>query len=146
MVHEAANQHMDFKIRNFVYVKKSFGSFINDIHQGSKQYLRSLAADKPSERPASLKSDFKELASDFVFPHQLEFVQKNAHSSPLRISGPVNIWLHYDVKYYLYSSPELTLTSIAGHGECALSNTGKQTRHNVSSRGCILSRDRPRGI
>ncbi|KAL9047208.1 MAG: hypothetical protein Q9214_000160, partial [Letrouitia sp. 1 TL-2023] len=97
VVHEAANQHMNFKEKNFVYVKKAFGSFINDIHQGSRQYLRSLAADKPSERPANLKSDFKELASDFVFPHQLEFVQKNAHSSPLRISGPVNIWLHYDV-------------------------------------------------
>ncbi|KAL9607931.1 MAG: hypothetical protein Q9167_007201 [Letrouitia subvulpina] len=97
VVHEAANQHMDFKEKNFVYVKKPFGSFINDINQGSRQYLRSLAADKPSERPTNLKTDFEELACDFALPHQLEFVQKNAHSSPLRISGPTNMWLHYDV-------------------------------------------------
>jgi tRNA wybutosine-synthesizing protein 4 len=33
----------------------------------------------------------------------LKYVRDNIHSSPLRISGPVNMWLHYDVSLNIYS-------------------------------------------
>jgi hypothetical protein len=31
--------------------------------------------------------------------HRLITVADSLHSSPLRISGPVTMWLHYDVKF-----------------------------------------------
>ena len=98
VVHEATNQHMNFHAKNFNYVKKPFGDFVDQIAVGSKQYLRSLASEKPSQQPAQLALDFPQLASDFRLPAQLETVTRNAHSSPLRISGPVVMWLHYDVR------------------------------------------------
>ena len=97
VVHEATDQHMSFQKKNFSYVRKSFGDFIDQITAGSKLYLRSLSSEKPSQQPAQLALDFPELASDFSLPSQLELVARNAHSSPLRISGPVIMWLHYDV-------------------------------------------------
>jgi len=103
VVHEATDQHMNFQTKNFSYVKKPFGEFIDQIAAGSKQYLRSLALEKPSQQPAQLAIDFPVLASDFSLPAQLEMVARNAHSSPLRISGPVVMWLHYDVRMRSWS-------------------------------------------
>lgn len=97
MVHETSEQHLDFQKKNFRYVTKTFGEFSKQIKQGSRQYLRSLAAEKPSVRPADLGDDFPDLKPDFELPHELETVKMNAHSSSLRISGPVIMWLHYDV-------------------------------------------------
>lgn len=88
---------MDFARKNFHYVKKPFGQFVDEINRGSQQYLRSLAAEKPSVKPADFVCDFPELACDFQLPPQLHKVTQNMHSSPLRISGPVIMWLHYDV-------------------------------------------------
>lgn len=98
VVHEAEETHMNFLTKNFKYVNKSFGDFIKELSKGSKQYLRSLAANKPVETPANISVDFPELSPDFCLPPQLEQVVQNAHSSPLRISGPVTMWLHYDVR------------------------------------------------
>ena len=64
---------------------------------GSRQYLRTISAEQPGKLPANLFSDFPSLAKDFRLPEQMSLVSENAHSSPLRISGPVAIWLHYDV-------------------------------------------------
>lgn len=89
---------MDFTRKNFRYVKKPFRQFVDEINQGSQQYLRSLAADKPSVKPADFMCDFPELACDFQLPPQLSTVTRDMHSSPLRISGPVIMWLHYDVR------------------------------------------------
>lgn len=89
---------MNFQNKNFQYSTKPFGDFVDQITAGSMQYLRSLAVDKPSERPANLAMDFPELAFDFKLPPSLQTVTQNAHSSPLRISGPVTMWLHYDVR------------------------------------------------
>ena len=91
---------MNFQTKNFSYIKKPFGDFVDQIAAGSKQYLRSLASEKPSQQPAQLAIDFPELASDFSLPAELEMVARNAHSSPLRISGPVVMWLHYDVRMH----------------------------------------------
>ena len=98
VVHEATDQHMNFQTKNFKYCTKRFGEFVDQISSGSMQYLRSLATERPSEKAANLTVDFPELALDFKLPPQLESVTRNAHSSPLRISGPVTMWLHYDVR------------------------------------------------
>lgn len=96
-IHQANVDHMDFISKNFQYVTKDFGSFIEGIGNGEKLYLRSLAIDKPSEMPADISRDFPEISRDFHLPPELVVVEENKHSSPLRISGPVTMWLHYDV-------------------------------------------------
>ena len=88
---------MDFRRKNFAYATKSFSQFAQEVAAGSRQYLRTLASDKPTQNAACLDKDFPELARDFRLPPELHFVRQNIHSSPLRISGPVNMWLHYDV-------------------------------------------------
>ena len=88
---------MDFQHKNFKYVKKSFNEFINEVENGSPQYLRSLASENPSGKPADFWSDFPGLATDFELPREFDMIKKNMHSSVLRISGPVDMWLHYDV-------------------------------------------------
>lgn len=102
VVHEAASAKMDFNSKNFKYVTKEFGSFIDEVRTGSKMYLRALSEEKPADKPASLDEDFPSLADDFVLPPELAFVTDNTFSSVLRITGPVNMWLHYDVMANIY--------------------------------------------
>ncbi|CAL8578501.1 tRNA methyltransferase ppm2, variant 3 [Xanthoria parietina] len=96
-VHEAQGCHMNFQLKNFQYVKKPFGKFMQEVCDGSLQYLRSLNAEKAADEPARFADDFPGLSDQFHLPPQLATVARNQHSSPLRISGPVNMWLHYDV-------------------------------------------------
>ncbi|KAL8732477.1 MAG: hypothetical protein Q9166_002691 [cf. Caloplaca sp. 2 TL-2023] len=96
-VHQARGIHMNFQMKDFEYVKKPFGEFIKEAYEGSPQYLRSLNTGKPAEEPARFHDDFPSLQDQFRIPGQLDTVIRNQHSSPLRISGPVNMWLHYDV-------------------------------------------------
>ena len=98
VVHDAQTEHMNFLEKNFAYVTKDFGTFLEEIHGGARQYLRSLSAEQPSKKAADFAADFPELREDFRLPDQLKFVNENTHSSPLRISGPVSMWLHYDVR------------------------------------------------
>src|SRR5207248_1495320 len=72
-------------------------SFIDDISIGSKSYLRAVSSTQPLKLPTSLENDFSAIAADFHLPETLAFIKANQHSSPLRISGPVALWLHYDV-------------------------------------------------
>ena len=88
---------MNFNQKNFKYVNKTFGDFIDEVEKGSPQYLRSLASESPSGKPADFWSDFPGLGADFELPREFDMVKKNMHSSVLRISGPVTMWLHYDV-------------------------------------------------
>ena len=98
VVHEAPDDSiLDFQLKNFKYVKKPFKDFIDEISRGSPQYLRSLSLENPAGKPANISVDFPELASSFKLPPQFSFVQQRMHSSVLRISGPVTMWLHYDV-------------------------------------------------
>lgn len=97
VVHEAQTEHMNFQHKNFTYTTKEFGTFLNEVYAGSRQYLRSISATQPAKTPANLAEDFPGLKDDFRLPEQLALVAANAHSSPLRISGAVNMWLHYDV-------------------------------------------------
>lgn len=97
VVHEAQTDHMNFQRKNFSYKTKEFGLFMDEIHKGSRQYLRAISSDQPAKKAASFEQDFPEIKNDFLLPDQLSFVSNNTHSSPLRISGPVTMWLHYDV-------------------------------------------------
>lgn len=89
---------MNFQSKNFTYETKDFGTFLDEVHAGGRQYLRSISADQPSKMPASLATDFPTLKDDFRLPEYMGLVTENTHSSPLRISGPVTMWLHYDVR------------------------------------------------
>ncbi|KAI8963032.1 LCM-domain-containing protein [Daldinia sp. FL1419] len=102
VVHEADSQKMDFNSKNFAYVTKKFGDIMQGISEGQKLYLRALSGDYPSNQPANIKVDFPQLAEDFQLPDTLSFVKQNEFSSVLRITGPVNMWLHYDVMANIY--------------------------------------------
>ena len=106
---------MSFRERNFSYITKPFGKFLDEIRSGGKQYLRSLALDKPADRPASFAIDYPEIGYDFQLPAELVMVDQNAHSSVLRISGPVAMWLHYDVCF-----PMCYCRASADCGSCRL--------------------------
>ncbi|KAL4956047.1 hypothetical protein BDW69DRAFT_99810 [Aspergillus filifer] len=97
VVHEAASENMNFRSKNFTYATKEFGAFMEEVHAGGRQYLRSISIDQPTKLPANLATDFPSLKDDFQLPETLQTVIENAHSSPLRVSGPVTLWLHYDV-------------------------------------------------
>ena len=98
VVHQSDKTQLDFIGKNFEYRTKSFGSFADEISEGSRQYLRSLSRNNPLRTPANIRTDFPEIAADFTLPPQLDFVKDHLHSTVLRISGPVNMWLHYDVR------------------------------------------------
>lgn len=97
IVHQATTPSMDFVSKNFTYESRSFGEFLESVNKGEKLYLRSLAADKPADSPADIVNDFPDIAPDFTLPDELSIVSEYKHSCPLRISGPVKMWLHYDV-------------------------------------------------
>jgi tRNA wybutosine-synthesizing protein 4 len=88
---------MDFNSKNFRYVTEEFGTFIGKIKNGQRMYMRALSHSEPLNLPACIASDFPRLAEDFKLPPELEFITQNTFSSVLRVSGPVNMWLHYDV-------------------------------------------------
>ena len=102
---------MSFTTKNFSYEKTVFGSFIDTISTSAAShtcsfsplqqpglYLRSLSSSSPTKTPTNLVTDFPNLSPDFLLPPELNFVQKNFHSSPLRISSAnVGMWLHFDV-------------------------------------------------
>ena len=138
VVHEASTDEMNFQAKNFRYVTKAFGDFLDQITEGQRQYLRSLASEKPAAQPAQLIRDFPEIAEDFTLPPELALVIEQAHSSPLRISGPVALWLHYDVSSILMPCHSTIPCSIAviGDGECPLPDSGHQAAHSISTFRC----------
>ena len=103
---------MNFQSKNFVYKTKLFGDFIDQINRGGRFYLRSLSSEKPAELPADISRDYPSIAEDFRLPPELVLVTENIHSCPLRISGPVIMWLHYDVSVCLDPSSPLTLARL----------------------------------
>ncbi|KAJ6440844.1 leucine carboxyl methyltransferase [Purpureocillium lavendulum] len=105
VVHESHrdSEKMDFNSKNFDYVSDHFGKIIAQMESGARMYLRSLSRDKPSEAPANLELDFPRLAQDFCLPPELEYIRDNFFSSVLRVSGRVNMWLHYDVMANVYT-------------------------------------------
>lgn len=105
MVHECLleNGKMDFNAKNFRYITDDFGTIMTRANNGDRLYLRSLSNDKPAEQPAKLEDDYPGLAAEFSLPEQLSYVKTQIFSSVLRVSGKVNMWLHYDVSLKLTS-------------------------------------------
>ncbi|KAH7146584.1 S-adenosyl-L-methionine-dependent methyltransferase [Dactylonectria macrodidyma] len=105
VVHECQldTEKMDFNSKNFRYVTDTFESFMNKAKLGQRLYLRSLSEKKPSEAPANIITDFPLLADECSLPKELRHVTENLFSSVLRISGKVNMWLHYDVMANVYA-------------------------------------------
>lgn len=91
---------MDFNTKNFRYTTMLFGDFVKEVKQGKRMYLRALSPEAPAEQAANLERDFPVLAADFSLPQELTMCADNIHSSVLRISGPVNMWLHYGTFWY----------------------------------------------
>lgn len=100
-VHECERdtEKMDFNSKNFRYVTDTFGEVMARMEAGGRLYLRSLSHDRPSESPADIEQDFPSLAADFQLPPALQHVSEHIFSSVLRVSGRVNMWLHYDVSW-----------------------------------------------
>ncbi|KAL9061089.1 MAG: hypothetical protein Q9162_000234 [Coniocarpon cinnabarinum] len=76
-VHCAEEDNMSFLDKNFSYVKKPFGSFMDSIEQGGREYMRSISSSKPSEKATNLEHDFPAIATDFQLPSELAFVMAN---------------------------------------------------------------------
>lgn len=102
MVHHSPSQSMNFHSKNFKYVQQSFGNFLDLAARGAHLYLRSISSEKPAQKPAVLAEDFPEIADDFQLPLEIRLLTKTFHSSALRISSDVNMWLHYDVMANFY--------------------------------------------
>lgn len=97
VVHECSSDRMTFKDKNFQYVRRTTAEFFDGIAQGSKTYLRAISTSQPNKLPTKLEDDFPGIANDFRIPQIFDEIKPKYHSSPLRVSGPVSLWLHYDV-------------------------------------------------
>lgn len=98
VIHSSTASAMTFASKNFTYDRSSIGAFLDGIAAGSRTYLRAVSSTQPNKLPTKLEEDFAEIAPDFKVPDILwDEIKDHYHSSPLRISGPVSLWLHYDV-------------------------------------------------
>ena len=96
-IHRSNTSNLSFRSKNFVYEVQSFGQFMADLAKGKHVYLRAISSSRPGKLPADLERDFPEVAVDFRIPESMHFVRDHMHSSVLRISGDIKMWLHYDV-------------------------------------------------
>lgn len=96
-IHKSSTSHLSFRSKNFSYEIQPFKQFIEEAATGEHVYLRAISSTQPSKLPANLDRDFPEIAADFAIPEQMALAKTNMHSSVLRISGNINMWLHYDV-------------------------------------------------
>jgi len=101
VVHSATSRTMNFQRKDFSYTTLTFHNFIKILQNNREahMYLRSLSSNSPSQSPAIFDDDWPTLAKDVHLDQipALGFMRRNRHSSPLRISANINMWLHYDV-------------------------------------------------
>lgn len=98
VVHSSKTADMNFEQKNFEYVTMTFGDFLSQVEDNRLLYMRAVSSSEPGAKPSNLATDFPSIAGDFKIPTELSSeIGANMHSSPLRISGPVRMWLHYDV-------------------------------------------------
>ncbi|KAL2682236.1 hypothetical protein IWX47DRAFT_909264 [Phyllosticta citricarpa] len=104
IIHSSPSPRMTFASKNFSYAKETFSTFLARALAGEPVYLRSVALTQPAKKPTHLATDFAAVAPDFALPAAIREVIEESeasggglHSSPLRISGPVALWCHYDV-------------------------------------------------
>ncbi|KAF2671953.1 LCM-domain-containing protein [Microthyrium microscopicum] len=100
-IHKGTSRNLLFHpTKNFVYEVQTFSEFKKELEAQSHVYLRSLAQVSPFQQAAYLSRDFPDIANDFQIPptlNDLFNLSSRIHSSVLRISGDVAVWLHYDV-------------------------------------------------
>lgn len=99
VVHSAKSRTMNFQRKDFAYTTLTFHNFIKILQSNpdAHLYLRSLSGTNPTQSPANFSDDWPSIADDVHLDPSLDFIRRNKHSSPLRISANVNMWLHYDV-------------------------------------------------
>ena len=105
IIHSAPSSTMSFQRKDsFNYTTLPFHTFLDILTSSATSpdikphmYLRSISSSSPHSKPAMLGSDWPEVAADFQLPPSLSLVNDNLHSSPLRISTSLSMWLHYDV-------------------------------------------------
>lgn len=98
VVHEASSRSMNFVKKDFKYTNLLFSSFLDRLQRPSSHlYLRALASANPAQQAANLELDWPELSPDFSVPANLSSIIPQTHSSVLRVSNDINMWLHYDV-------------------------------------------------
>lgn len=99
IIHTSPSRTMNFQRKDFAYATLPFHDFIRQLtlNPSAHMYLRSISSTNPTQLPANFEADWPELAPDFHLPESLSFISHRQHSSPLRISANVNMWLHYDV-------------------------------------------------
>lgn len=99
IVHAATSPNLSFNSKNFTYRTTTVADFLESACNGDHVYLRSVSSSSPGKTPASLVDDFPNIAQDFSIPEILraKINPETIHSSVLRISGDINMWLHYDV-------------------------------------------------
>ena len=105
VVHSAPIPTMNFQRKDsFNYTTLPLHTFLDILASSARSsdinphmYLRSLSSASPNAKPAILDTDWPEISPDFQLPAHLSFITENLHSSPLRISTNVSMWLHYDV-------------------------------------------------
>ena len=104
VVHNSTARELSFVSKNFKYETMALPAFLNAASTGKHTYLRALSLDLPAKAPARLDSDFPEIAQDFAFASLLAKTvgEEKIHSSVLRVSGDINMWLHYDVMANVY--------------------------------------------
>lgn len=103
---------MDFNAKNFRYTTMNFGNFVQQVRDGKRLYLRALSAEAPTDQPANLEKDFPMLSPDFVLPGELSMCRDKIHSSILRVSGPVHMWLHFGEASLLAANTHDTVVSL----------------------------------
>lgn len=99
VVHSAKSRTMNFQRKDFAYTTLTFHNFLKILQSNpdAHLYLRSLSGTNPTQSPAIFADDWPSIADDVHLDSSLDFIRRNKHSSPLRISANVNMWLHYDV-------------------------------------------------
>ena len=119
VIHSAPTPMMNFQRKDtFSYNTLPFHVFLDILNAAAKSnspeiqphmYMRSISSSSPNSKPAILSSDWPEIANDFHLPPQMKILAQNLHSSPLRISMNVSMWLHYDVManvlFHVHSHP-----------------------------------------
>ena len=145
-VHICDAKHMTFLDKNFRIERKRCNEFFDSIAQGQFTYLRAVSLQDKRE-PAHFRKDFPTLAGDFAAPRGLNSLPFDIHSSVLRISGQVNMWLHYDVSWIIHAPLTLHRSDVAlGPTERSLPDPRNETRHSFPSFGRHKAEHSSRGI
>ena len=143
VVHDCSSTNLSLAGKNFSYETIPFGDFMGRIVHGEKLYLRSLSYENAGRQAANLTFDYPSLSRDFQLSPVLDYVKANFHSSVLRICGPVNMGLHYDVRY---PPPLLFGTKWIGDGQYLVPDRGKEDDTSVSANRYQSSWHRARNI